>query len=101
MFKLDRQNARVLRAFMDARVRQHGCDNSHRFSRQWAGSQSVSWDDLLDILEHHGGFCDCEVVLNLPCDEDIGPVIDVGEAALKEGGPNPLATSSLFQLFRE
>lgn len=61
----------ALRAFVDGQVVRHGCDHTHRFTRQWAERESVDWDDLLDVLEHNGGFCDCEVVLNLPEDMDL------------------------------
>jgi len=54
-----------LRAFVDERVREHGCDHSHRFTEEWAALRGMDWDDLLDILDAQGGFCDCEVVMNL------------------------------------
>jgi uncharacterized protein DUF2695 len=70
-FVLDRERVARLCEFVDQRVQQEGCDHSHRFSRQWAMTESVDWDDLLDILEANGSYCDCEAVLNLPEDEDL------------------------------
>jgi hypothetical protein len=55
----------ALRQFVDEKVHSEGCDHTHRFTAQWAALQGIDWDDLLDILEAHGGFCDCEVVMNL------------------------------------
>src|SRR5262245_40290367 len=55
-----------LRAFMDERVRRNGCDHTHRYSMEWAKNEIVNWDDLLDVFEANGAFCDCEVVLNMP-----------------------------------
>ena len=70
-FVLDRLRTASLCAFVDQRVQRQGCDHSHRFSREWAAAESIPWDDLLDILEDNGAHCDCEVVLNLPEDENV------------------------------
>jgi hypothetical protein len=63
---MDSSRIESLLSFVDRHVRHHGCDHSHRFAQQWARREAVEWDDLLDILEANGAFCDCEVVLNLP-----------------------------------
>jgi Protein of unknown function (DUF2695) len=70
-FVLDAAHVAQLCEFVDQRVRKEGCDHSHRFTRQWAMAEAVDWDDLLDILDANGAYCDCEVVLNLPEDEDL------------------------------
>lgn len=66
MAKLSRQEVDSLCSFVDERIRQQGCDHTHRFSREWAALKSFGWDELLDLLEQYGGHCDCEVFLNLP-----------------------------------
>jgi hypothetical protein len=68
---LDASRVRRLISFVDRRVRRDGCDHTHRFTEEWARAESVDWHDLLDILEANGGYCDCEVVLNLPDNTDI------------------------------
>jgi hypothetical protein len=68
--KLHASHIDSLISFVDRNVRSDGCDHTHRFTEEWARQQSVDWHDLLDILEANGGFCDCEVVLNLPVDKD-------------------------------
>jgi hypothetical protein len=70
-FILDAVHVESLIAFVDRHVRRDGCDHTHRFSVEWASQVSIDWHDLLDILEANGGFCDCEVVLNLPDDADL------------------------------
>lgn len=60
-------------------VREHGCDHTHRFTEQWAIDSSIDWDDLLDVLEANGAFCDCEVVLNLPTDQDLELLDEVAD----------------------
>jgi hypothetical protein len=68
---LDAARVAHLISFVDRRVRRHGCDHTHRFTEEWAEKESVDWHDLLDIVEANGGYCDCEVVLNLPEDTDL------------------------------
>src|SRR5215831_6090830 len=68
---LDASRVESLISFVNRRVRSDGCDHSHRFTEEWARRESVDWHDLLDILEANGGYCDCEVVLNLPDGEDL------------------------------
>jgi hypothetical protein len=73
VFVLSRDHIRNLKEHVDARVQIAGCDHSHRFTRAWAEAGSISWEDLLDVLEANGGHCDCEAVLNLPDDADLSP----------------------------
>jgi hypothetical protein len=65
---LDAARVEHLISFVDRHVRRDGCDHTLRFAEEWAREEAVDWHDLLDILEANGGFCDCEVVLNLPDD---------------------------------
>jgi hypothetical protein len=53
---IDRSRVENLRAFIDERVRQHGCDHTHRFTQAWAAREALAWDALLDILEANGAF---------------------------------------------
>jgi Protein of unknown function (DUF2695) len=50
---------------IDAGLRAHGCDNTLRAARAWARREKVRWRWLRAALEDRGGFCDCEVVLNV------------------------------------
>jgi hypothetical protein len=70
-FILNQQHVEQLCQYVDARIRLQGCNHSHRFAEDWAKTEGIDWDDLLDILEGHGAFCDCEVVLNLPGEADL------------------------------
>ena len=68
---LDASRVESLIAFVDRHVRSDGCDHTHRFTEEWGRLESVDWHDLLDILEANDGYCDCEVVLNLPGKTDL------------------------------
>jgi len=60
-----------LRDFVDTNVRAEGCDHSRRFTYEWASANGVDDGELCDVLDNYGGFCDCEVVLNLPDDMEL------------------------------
>ena len=59
------KDVKHLVASVDTNVREAGCDHTLRFTEQWAAGYGVNWDDLVDVLEVNGAFCDCEVVLNI------------------------------------
>lgn len=42
-----------------------GCDGSHRWVERWRADQAPRATALLDRLGRQGGFCDCEVVVNV------------------------------------
>ena len=68
---LQPETVELLRDFVDERVRAEGCDHSRRFSCQWATENGVDEIELCDVLDNYGGFCDCEVVLNVPEDVEL------------------------------
>ena len=70
-FTLAESQAQDLMSKVDAGIQEHGCDHSLRLTFEWAAIQGIDRDDLLDLLEAHGCFCDCEVVCNLPQDMDV------------------------------
>jgi hypothetical protein len=41
------------------------CDGTLRAAREWAQRAGVDWPRLRRELEDNGGYCDCEVVLNV------------------------------------
>ena len=58
------QRASLPRA-IDAGLRGHGCDGTLRTAQAWARREKVPWEPLRDALGDRGGFCDCEVVMNV------------------------------------
>jgi len=73
---LQPETVESLRDFVDARVRSNGCDHSRRFTQQWAAENSIDDGELFDVLDNHGGYCDCEVLLNVPEDMPIQTAAD-------------------------
>ena len=62
---LDPPQRRSLTQAIHAGLRDRGCDNTLRAAQAWAGQEKVRWGWLRDALEERGGFCDCEVLMNV------------------------------------
>ena len=50
---------------IDQALRERGCDNTLRAAQAWARREKVGWNRLRGALEDHGGYCDCEVLMNV------------------------------------
>jgi hypothetical protein len=59
------EQQRALAAAIAAGLEEHGCDGTLRAVRRWAAQARVRWSTLKAELRRGGGFCDCEVVLNV------------------------------------
>jgi Protein of unknown function (DUF2695) len=65
----------ALATAVEARLRT--CDGTLRVAQEWAQSAGVDWPPLRRELEENGGYCDCEVVLNV-FGGDFDRIFDVG-----------------------
>ncbi|HEX6235477.1 MAG TPA: DUF2695 domain-containing protein [Jiangellaceae bacterium] len=55
-----------LRCYIQRLVTSHGCDTSLRFTRRWLSDSSFANPErLLRWFESSGGYCDCEVLMNV------------------------------------
>jgi len=48
------------------RVSERGCDHSLRITREWLEENHAEVEPVLEWLNDHGGYCDCEVAANVP-----------------------------------
>ncbi len=71
MIVLTENKINELCIFIESKAENIGCDHSLKFTFEWAERNGVNKDDLIDVLELNGGFCDCEVTMNLPEDGDL------------------------------
>jgi hypothetical protein len=55
----------ALQRAIDAGLSGRGWDNTLCAAKAWARREKVPWAWLRDELEDRGGFCDCEVLLNV------------------------------------
>jgi hypothetical protein len=79
---LDRSQLDALREHVEALLAAGGCDQTHRATDAWAADHGIALDRLHQGLEEYGGFCDCEVVMNV----DPALVFEPGGQAA--GGPS-------------
>ena len=42
-----------------------GCDDTHKLTKEILDEFSVDIDETLEYLEDNGGYCDCEVIMNV------------------------------------
>lgn len=62
---LTKSQIEKLHIFIDRKIEKIGCDHSRKWTMIWAKKNQINIDDLIDALDDNGGFCDCEVVLNI------------------------------------
>lgn len=55
----------ALATAIDDGLREHGCDNTLRAAQSWATQAGLDWNAVQAGLQGRGGFCDCEVLLNV------------------------------------
>jgi Protein of unknown function (DUF2695) len=48
------------------------CDHTTRHAEQWAESHGIDWAELAGGFQELGGYCDCEIVLNVQPEEIFG-----------------------------
>ncbi len=71
MIKISGIEIDCLKRYIEKKVESSSCDHSLGFAQEWAELNSFNFNDLIDILEANGGFCDCEIIWNLPEKEDL------------------------------
>lgn len=71
---LERAQLEALLAHVDAAVLANGCDHTLAVTDAWAARHDLPLEPLYAGLEEYGGFCDCEVVMNVDPDEVFEPV---------------------------
>ncbi len=83
LLPLDRSQLDALREHVEALLESGDCDQTHRATDAWAAGHGIALDRLHEGLEEYGGFCACEVVMNV----DPAVVFDAGGQAA--AGPSP------------
>lgn len=58
--------------------RRRSCDGTLSAAQEWARGAGLAWPRVRRELEENGGFCDCEVVLNV-FGGDFDRIFDVGD----------------------
>jgi hypothetical protein len=63
-FPLPEENLDELFAAVAAALEGAECDNTLKHTRAWIAANYLPADPIVEWLEGHGGYCDCEVLMN-------------------------------------
>ena len=60
------QRGECMRCYIERMITSRGCDTSLRYTRRWlADSSFANPERLVRWFESSGGYCDCEVLMNV------------------------------------
>ena len=62
---VDADQFRSLLNYVEEMIAMRGCDNTLAHAETWARAHDVGWARLSRTLRALGGFCDCEIGLNV------------------------------------
>ena len=51
--------------YLDQQLTEHGCDDTLRFTKDFATSQNLTFEPIKQWLGDFGGYCDCEALANV------------------------------------
>ncbi|SOC50244.1 Protein of unknown function [Blastococcus aggregatus] len=66
---LDAAQLEELLDHVDDAVLTDGCDHTLNATEAWARRRGLDVERLRQALQRYGGFCDCEVLMNVDADE--------------------------------
>jgi Protein of unknown function (DUF2695) len=69
---IDQDQCRSLFRYLNETIALQGCDNTLHHAQSWAEAHGVPWGRLARALRGLGGFCDCEVLMNVSADHEPG-----------------------------
>lgn len=52
--------------YLDDRLEEEWCDQTHRYTKDFLTERGMDVGTTLRWLERSGGYCDCEVLMNVP-----------------------------------
>ena len=51
--------------FLDRQIEKNGCNHSVEITTSFLNERNILSEPVLNWLEEHGGYCDCEVLMNV------------------------------------
>ena len=51
--------------FLDKKLSEKGCDNTFKFTFGFIEQNNLPKNDLIQWFSDNGGFCDCEILMNV------------------------------------
>lgn len=86
---LDRPQLEAVLDHLERHVGLVGCDHSTSATQSWARERDVAVPGLLRGLAKYGGYCDCEVVMNVDADDFFVPVRQASHSTGQVPRPTP------------
>ncbi len=68
MMTFTKKETESLIKYVESKLSTNPCNHSLRFAIEWAFIEDYDIDNFIEILQNNGGYCDCEVTMNLPTD---------------------------------
>jgi len=65
---LKQSDLKELLSWLERQLEDHDCDHTHRLTQSWLNQHKQQVTRVIGALMAQGGFCDCEVVLNVEAD---------------------------------
>lgn len=65
LLTIDQDQLEQLLDYVDERLGEQPCDHTARHAQRWAQSHRIEWETLAEGLLEFGGYCDCEIVMNV------------------------------------
>lgn len=65
LLTIDQDQLEQLLDYVDERLGEQPCDHTARHAHRWAQSHRIEWETLAEGLQEFGGYCDCEIVMNV------------------------------------
>lgn len=66
---IDYEQLEELLDYVEGQFDEEPCDHSARHAQRWASSRRIDWEALAPELREFGGYCDCEIVMNVVPEE--------------------------------
>lgn len=70
--RIDYEQLEDLLDYLEEQFDEEPCDHSARHAQRWAESRHIAWAGLAPELQEFGGYCDCEIVMNVVPEEVSG-----------------------------
>jgi len=65
MFILTAEMVEQLKTYVHEQIDELGCDVTLRHTLVWADRNGIDRKALVEVVQSHGGYCDCEILYNL------------------------------------
>lgn len=62
---ISREKFKELFDYLDAKLDGNGCNHDLRFTLEFLNNHSIPLEPIVEFLQKNGGYCDCEVLVNV------------------------------------